>query len=78
MTLQDIERPIITTFVDDFNIFASVKNEIMKRIKEKLATTFDMVDIGPLGFYIGLKVTRDHKQKIIKLSQPGYIEELLD
>lgn len=37
-----------------------------------------MVDIGPLAFYVGLKVTRDRERKTIKLSQPGYIEKLLD
>ncbi len=50
----------------------------MKQIKGELAAAFDMVDIGPLAFYVGLKVTRDRKQKTIKLSQPGYIEKLLD
>ncbi len=34
--------------------------------------------MGPLAFYVGLKVTRDRKKKTIKLSQPGYIEKLLD
>ncbi len=50
----------------------------MKRIKGKLALAFDIVDIEPLAFYVGLKVTRDCKKKTIKLSQPGYIEKLLD
>ncbi len=37
-----------------------------------------MVDIGLLEFYMGLKVTHDCKQKTMKLSQPGYIEKLVD
>ena len=48
----------------------------MKRIKGKLAAAFDMVDMGTLAFYVGLKVTCDCKKKTIKLSQPGYIEKL--
>ena len=39
---------------------------------------FEMVDMGPLAFYMGLKVTRDREKRTIKLSQPGYIEKLLD
>ncbi len=50
----------------------------MKRIKRELASAFDMVDMGLLAFYVGLKVTRNRKKKTIKLSQPGYIEKLLD
>lgn len=34
--------------------------------------------MGPLAFYVGLKVTRDREKRNIKLSQPGYIEKLLD
>ena len=37
-----------------------------------------MVDMGPLAFYMRLKVTRDREKQTIKLSQPGYIEKLLD
>ncbi len=37
-----------------------------------------MVDMGPLAFYVRLKVIRDREKKTIKLSQPRYIEKLLD
>ncbi len=40
----------------------------MKRIKRELASAFDMVDMRPLAFYVGLKITRNHKKKTIKLS----------
>lgn len=78
MTLQDVQEPIITTFVNNLNIFATAESVIMKRIKTELAIAFDMVDMGPLAFYVGLKVTRDCKKKTIKLSKPGSIKKLLD
>lgn len=37
-----------------------------------------MVNIGPLPFYVSIKITRDWIKKTIKLSQPGYIKKLLD
>ncbi len=40
----------------------------MKQIKEELALAFDMVDIGPLVFYVDLKVIHDRKKETIKLS----------
>ncbi len=78
VTSQGVQGPIITTFIDDFHIFALVGSGIIKQIKGKLASAFDMVDMEPLVFYIRLKVTRNCKKKIIQLSQPGYIEKLLD
>ncbi len=37
-----------------------------------------MVDMGPLTFYVSLKVIHDWTKKTIKLSQPGYDEKLLN
>lgn len=59
--LQDIQKPIITTFVNDLNIFALTKSGIKKQIKEKLCIAFNIIDIEPLAFYINLKVTCDCK-----------------
>ena len=78
LTSQGVQGPIITTIVDDLIIFAPKGSKIIKRIKEELAAAFDMVDIGPLAFYVCLKVSCDRKQKTIKLSQLGYIEKLLN
>lgn len=50
----------------------------MKRIKEEIVLAFDIVNMGPLAFYIGLKVTYNRTKKTIKMSQLGYIEKLLD
>lgn len=60
------------------NIFVFAESGIIKQIKEKLAAAFDMVNMRPLAFYISFKAICDCKQKIIKLSQLGYIEALLD
>lgn len=34
--------------------------------------------MGPLAFYVGLKVTRVREKRTIKFSQPRYIKKLLD
>ena len=36
------------------------------------------VDMGPIQFYLGLKVGRDRDNRTIKLSQPAYFEKILD
>ena len=73
-----MKSSIITSFVDHPNIFAPFGIGIISRIKSELTTAFEMVDLGPLAFYVGLKVIRDREKWTIKLSQPGYIEKLLD
>lgn len=78
MTSQNIQGPIIISFINNLNIFASARSEIMKQIKEELATAFDIVHISSLAFYFGLKVTHDRNQRKIKLLQPGNIEKLLN
>lgn len=78
VTNKKVCGPIITTFVDNLNIFALFKSEIILQIKSELATAFDMVDIRPFKFYGRLKVNRDWEKKTIKLSHPGYIKNLLD
>ena len=35
-----------------------------------------MVDIGPISFYLSLKVGRDRINQIIKFSQPTYIDKI--
>lgn len=36
-----------------------------------------MIDMGPISFYLGLKVSWDHENKTIKFSQPVYIDKIL-
>lgn len=50
---------------------------IVERVKAELAAAFSMVDMGPISFYLGLKVERDRDSKTIKLSQPAYIDKIL-
>lgn len=49
-----------------------------KGVKRKLAAAFAIVDMGPISFYLELKIERDRKQNSIKLSQPVYIDKVLE
>lgn len=57
ITDQGIKGPIITTFVNNFNIFALYSSRIISRIKSTLTTAVEIVDMGLLAFYVRLKVT---------------------
>lgn len=46
-------------------------SSIITQVKAELAAAFFMVDIGPINFYLGLKVQCDRDNQTIKLSQPA-------
>lgn len=66
----------MSTFVDDIKIMASKGSGFIERVKAELAAAFQMVDMGPISFHLGLKVDRDREKGTIKLSQPAYIEKV--
>lgn len=59
VTLAGLNGPVVSTFVDDIKIMAPKNSAIIARIKAKLAAAFSMVEMGPISFYLGLKVERD-------------------
>lgn len=54
-------------FVDDIKVIRVKKFSYIERVKQELATTFKIVVIGPINFYLGLKMEKDRKKKILKL-----------
>ena len=75
VTPQGIKGPIDTSFVDDLNIIGPKGSPMITEVKKQLKLPFKMVDMGPISYYLGLKVERDRVNKTIKLSQPAYIEK---
>lgn len=72
-----LNGPIVSVFVNDIKIMGMKGSEGIARVKSELATGFSMVGLGPISFYLGLKVERDREKRTIKLSQPAYIDEIL-
>lgn len=77
MTKAGLNSPVVSTFVDEIKIMAPKESGIIQRIKAKLKAAFSMVNMGPISFYLGLKVERDRIKQTIKLSQPAYIDKIL-
>ncbi len=77
VSLAGINGPIVSTFVDDIKIMGAKNFGIIARVKQELTAAFEMADMGPISFYLGLKVSRDREKKTIKLSQPAYIDKIL-
>ncbi|KAJ3454188.1 hypothetical protein MRS44_018082 [Fusarium solani] len=66
----------IAVYVDDLLIAGPSKGNI-EMIKQSLNRRFSMTDLGPCHFYLGMSITRNRRQRILSLSQKGYIEKVL-
>ncbi len=63
--------------VDDIKVMGVKRSGHIKKVKYELAPAFEIVDMGPISFYLGLKVKRNRQNKTLKLSQPAYIDKIL-
>lgn len=63
-------------YVDDILLMANDLGEV-NRIKKQLSEKFEMIDMGEIKQFLGIKVERDEIREQIKISQPKYIDGLL-
>ena len=66
----------VLLYVDDILLFTSNKN-MLSEVKSKLMENFDMHDLGPLEFIIGIRITRDRATKKLFMDQTAYCERVL-
>lgn len=65
---------IVSTFVDDMKIMGPKASGMIERVKAKLIFAFCIANMGPISFYLGLKIEQNRQEKTIKLFQPIYID----
>ncbi len=63
-----INRPIVSIFVDDIKVIGIKRLGHIKKVKRELASVFEMIDIWPISFGLGLKIERDRQKKTLNLS----------
>ena len=63
-------------YVDDILL---IRNDVgvMSLAKIWLSSQFDMKDLGEASYIIGMKLWQDQKNRILGLSQAGYIDKIL-
>ena len=69
-------KVIIAIYVDDL-LIAGPDKKFIRQAKEALHKRFQMTDIGPLAYYLGMGVTRDRQQRTLHLSQKAYLEKVI-
>jgi transposase InsO family protein len=70
-------RVMVPIHVDDL-LLASNSKSAIQRVKAELASHFKLHDQGPARSILGIKIDRDRASRSVSLSQPGYIESILD
>ena len=67
---------IIAIYVDDI-LLAGPDKQGIQRIKDKLYERFEMTDLGACHYYLGITVTRDRANRILRLGQAGYVQKFI-
>jgi hypothetical protein len=67
---------IIITYVDDMLITGPNSKDI-KEVKKRLQETFEMDDMGPASYFVGVRIVRDRPNRTIYLLQDAYIKKVL-
>jgi hypothetical protein len=68
---------ILLLYVDDMLVAGSNMQDI-NVLKKKLANSFAMKDLGAAKKILGMRITRDRKNRKLTLSQGEYIEKVLE
>ena len=74
--LDDDSDIILCFYVDDMLVAGSNMDHI-KELKQKLAFSFAMKDLGAKKQILGMKIYKDRKHRKLTLSQVDYIEKVL-
>ena len=71
---QGTRITILAVYVDDIVITGDDVDEI-KKLKERLGRAFEVKDLGPLRYFLGIQIARS--PKVIIISQRKYVLDLL-
>jgi hypothetical protein len=75
--LQNGRYNILLLYVDDMLVAGSNMKDI-NVLKNKLANSFAMKDLGAAKKILGMRITRDRKNRKLTLSHGEYIEKVLE
>ncbi|PPQ82486.1 hypothetical protein CVT24_005670 [Panaeolus cyanescens] len=67
---------LIGAATDDFTLMAD-SNITMKQVKESLNKEFELVELGPINWLLGVSVERNIESRTFALGQEAYIDQIL-
>ena len=73
---QDKVVIFLALYVDDI-LLIGYDVGVMSSVKIWLSSQFDVKDLGKANYILGIKLWRDWKNRMLGLSQAGYIDKVL-
>jgi hypothetical protein len=73
---QNGKTSILAVYVDDIVIFVTCG--FAKEVVKELMKVFEMRDLGELKDFLGYKITRNHQEMTITISQEKYLQNILE
>ncbi|CAN0124127.1 unnamed protein product, partial [Heterosigma akashiwo] len=70
------EDSMIAVYVDDLVLSSNIPS-VVSSLKTSFALRFNITDLGPLDSILGIKVTRDLRNKCFYLSQASFIRDAI-
>ncbi|CAM9928174.1 unnamed protein product, partial [Heterosigma akashiwo] len=70
------EETMVAVYVDDL-VISSSHPSVITDLKASFASKFRIIDLGPLNQILGIKVTRDLRNKCFFLSQASFIMDAI-
>jgi transposase InsO family protein len=67
---------IIALYVDDLLILSNSMKEL-RIIKQQLAGSFEMKDLGEARFILGIKIDRNREKKTLSITQTEYVKNVI-
>jgi hypothetical protein len=74
--IHPVTKEIIVVYVDDL-VLVTKDKKLIEILKEKLLKRYKARDLGPIGYYLGIRVVRNRSERSIKLSMEAYVERLI-
>jgi hypothetical protein len=65
----------LVLYVDDMLLIGNNK-KIIQDVKTQLSSKFDMKDLGPSNFILGMEIKRDRKRRKLWLNKRKYVETI--
>jgi len=62
--------------VDDM-LICSPNSKLISQFKQQLSNAFDMQDLGPVTYFLGVRIVRNRAERSIQLIQDIYIRKVM-
>jgi hypothetical protein len=76
--IEDKKFTIVAAATDDFSIFADSADTANFLIQKQLREHFEISDLGPINWLLGVSITRDLTARTISLGQQAYVEQIIN